>query len=61
MPNIAAMPATFDAGIAVITLSAIGLMAVIAFALAAFVWTGRTEDRAARPRAQDPSRRQRAF
>ena len=55
------MPATFDAAIAMITLSAIGLMAVVAFALAAFVWTGRTEDRAVPPRARDPSRRQRAF
>ncbi len=42
-----AMPATFDAVVAVIFLSAISLLAVVAVALAAFVETGSREDRAA--------------
>jgi hypothetical protein len=42
------MPATFGAVIAVIFLSAISLLGVVAVALVAFVETGRREDPAAR-------------
>ena len=55
------MPSTFGAVIAVIFLSAISLLAVVAVALAAFVETGRREDRAARLGPPDHLRRRRAF
>jgi hypothetical protein len=43
------MLATVDAANAMIFLSAIGLLAVVVAALAAYVATGRSEGRAARP------------
>jgi hypothetical protein len=55
------MPATLGAAIAVIFLSAIGLLAVVAVALAAFAETTRREGRAARLGSPDHSRRRRAF
>jgi hypothetical protein len=47
------MPATFDAASAVIFLSAIGLLAVVVAALAAYVATGRSERHARRPGVAD--------
>jgi hypothetical protein len=44
-----AMPAALGAAIAVIFLSAIGLLAVVVGALAAYAATGHSEGRAARP------------
>jgi hypothetical protein len=54
-----AMPVTFDAASAVIFLSAIGLMAVVAAAVGAYA--GRREDRTVRLGLPDHSRRRRAF
>jgi hypothetical protein len=54
------MPATFDAASAVIFLSAIGLLAVVVFALAAFVEATRREGRAGRPGLADHPRPRRA-
>ncbi len=56
-----AMPATFDATSAVIFLLAIGLLAVVVIALAAYVATGRSEGRAARLGLADHSRPRRTF
>jgi hypothetical protein len=49
------MPAPFDAASAVIFLSALGLLAVVAIALAAYVATGRSERPAVRPGARGSS------
>jgi hypothetical protein len=56
-----AMPATFDATSAVILLSAIGLLVVVATTLGAYVAIDRSDSRAARLGLPDHSRRRRAF
>jgi hypothetical protein len=52
------MPATFDAASAVIFLSAIGLLAVVVIALAAYTATGHSKGRAARAGFAHPRTRQ---